>query len=87
MNKVFPWGNLPKGSRLCDIGGGKGHVALGILKTFPGLRAVVQDLPGVIADAKEVCSDCVFHRHASLMPSGSFGKAKCLKLSRVISWI
>jgi hypothetical protein len=65
MITAFPWGDLPKGSKLCDIGGGKGHAALGILKAFPGLRAVIQDLPGVIADAKEVCSGHIFHRLAS----------------------
>jgi len=51
--ELFPWDELPEGARVCDIGGGKGHVMLSILKKHPHLRATVQDLPGVVKDAEQ----------------------------------
>lgn len=50
---LFPWDKLPKGARLCDVGGGRGHVTLGILKKHSHLRAAVQDLPEVVKDAEQ----------------------------------
>ncbi|KAF7291227.1 hypothetical protein MIND_01266300 [Mycena indigotica] len=40
----FPWGDLPAGSMLVDVGGGVGHVTLQIAKRYPALRVVVEDL-------------------------------------------
>jgi hypothetical protein len=51
---VYPWEQLPKGSKVCDIGGNNGHVMLNLLRAQSHLQAVVQDLPAVIASAKRV---------------------------------
>jgi ubiquinone/menaquinone biosynthesis C-methylase UbiE len=69
---VFPWGEFPKGTRLCDVGGGKGHIALGILKAFPHLRVTIQDLPDVISDAKEVGLSIFATRLSSPDPTAKF---------------
>ena len=70
-HSVFPWDELPNGTRLCDIGGGKGHVMLGILKKHSHLRATIQDLPGAVKDAEQVS----FIHHVS---SSNFQSAKVL---------
>ena len=51
---VYPWKSLPEGAIICDIGGGNGHVMLDLMKSFPQLRVVLQDLPPVIDGGKRV---------------------------------
>ena len=51
----YPWASLPAGTRVCDIGGGRGHVSMALLDAHAHLRVVVQDLPNVIEDAEKVC--------------------------------
>lgn len=48
----FDWKSLGK-AKIVDVGGSRGHVAIGILRSAPELTAVVQDLPEVIDQAKE----------------------------------
>jgi hypothetical protein len=81
---VFPWGDFPKGTRLCDVGGGKGHIALSILKASPHLHVTVQDLPNVISDAKEVGLSVITPHLSSPDPAESSGKLRGLKLFRII---
>lgn len=50
----FDWSKLTKGSIVVDVGGGIGFAAASIADGFPDLHYVVQDLPGAIANAKEV---------------------------------
>jgi len=52
--KAFPWESLSPGSTVVDYGGGNGHVTLNVLKAFPQLKVVVQDLPPVIVQAHEL---------------------------------
>lgn len=56
---VYPWGSLSKSTTVsvCDIGGGTGHVVLALLKSFPEhkFKAIVQDLPGMLAQGQKVC--------------------------------
>lgn len=42
---MYPWGDLAQGATICDVGGGNGHLTAEVVKAFPGLRLVVQDLP------------------------------------------
>lgn len=51
---VYNWSSLPAGSTLCDVGSGMGHIAMDIYREFPQLRPVVQDLPNVIEQGREV---------------------------------
>ncbi len=39
---------------LCDIGGGHGHLACGLLRAYPHLTAVVFDLPDVVAETDQL---------------------------------
>jgi acetylserotonin N-methyltransferase len=40
--------------RLVDLGGATGHLAVAACRRYPGLRATVFDLPGVVSQASEV---------------------------------
>lgn len=51
---VYPWNTLPTGTVICDVGGGNGHAMLSLLKAFPHLRAVVQDLKAAVDDGEKV---------------------------------
>ncbi|KAJ7860062.1 O-methyltransferase [Mycena olivaceomarginata] len=48
----FDWSKLPSGGRVVDVGGGIGHVSLMIVKRYPHLRAVNQDLGQAIEISK-----------------------------------
>ncbi|KAJ7174961.1 O-methyltransferase [Mycena crocata] len=48
----FDWATLPQGSVIVDVGGGIGHSSLTIVKRYPTLRVVVQDLAHTIDEAK-----------------------------------
>ena len=53
---------------MCDIGGGRGHVAMALLDKHPHLSVVLQDLPRVIDDAEKVCDEMkVGHMMQTLM--------------------
>ena len=49
--KAYDWNSLGE-AVVVDIGGSSGAVALDIVKAFPSIRAVVQDLPEVISNAQ-----------------------------------
>ncbi|KAL0952701.1 hypothetical protein HGRIS_006937 [Hohenbuehelia grisea] len=49
---AFDWQSLPTDSVVVDIGGGIGHAMLPLVKRYPQLKIVVQDLPSVVEDAK-----------------------------------
>ncbi|KAL0059267.1 hypothetical protein AAF712_013991 [Marasmius tenuissimus] len=51
--KAYDWQKLPAGSLVVDVGGGIGSVTHNIIKSYPDLKFVVQDLPGVVEDGKK----------------------------------
>ncbi|KAI6280403.1 hypothetical protein MCOR14_007684 [Pyricularia oryzae] len=53
----FDWASLPNGAKIVDIGGSHGELAVRVLKSFPHLEFIVQDLPETIAAAKSVFHD------------------------------
>ncbi|EIM90605.1 S-adenosyl-L-methionine-dependent methyltransferase [Stereum hirsutum FP-91666 SS1] len=57
LPKVYPWQSLPSGTTICDVGGGNGHAMLNLLKAFPHLRVVVQDLKAAVEDGQELWSN------------------------------
>lgn len=53
---AFPWGELPEGATVVDVGGSHGLVSIELARKFPGLRFVVQDLDEPVvrnADARK----------------------------------
>ncbi|RDB17353.1 3-O-methyltransferase 2 [Hypsizygus marmoreus] len=53
LSKVYPWDKLPQNTTICDVGGNTGHATLPLIKAYPKLQIVLQDLPTVIEQAKE----------------------------------
>lgn len=52
---MYPWSaKFPNGAKICDVGGGNGHVLLELMKSNPALRGIVQDMPPVMEEAKKV---------------------------------
>ncbi|KAJ7482294.1 S-adenosyl-L-methionine-dependent methyltransferase [Mycena galericulata] len=54
LPKVYPWAALPADTVITDVGGGNGHVTVGLLKVFPHLKVVVQDLPSVVEEGRGI---------------------------------
>lgn len=52
ITKVYPWKDLGS-TRLVDIGGSQGHVALAIGSANPELEITIQDLPEVIENTSK----------------------------------
>ncbi|ESK85087.1 S-adenosyl-L-methionine-dependent methyltransferase [Moniliophthora roreri MCA 2997] len=53
LSKVYPWTEHPSERTVCDVGGGDGHNMVDLLKKHPNLKAVLQDQPEVIEQAKQ----------------------------------
>ena len=51
--KAYDWSSLGE-AVVVDVGGSSGAIALEIVKAFPSIRAVVQDLPEVISNAQVI---------------------------------
>ncbi|KAG6856203.1 hypothetical protein H0H87_006599 [Tephrocybe sp. NHM501043] len=49
----FPWGELPDGASVCDVGGGVGALTIQLAKAFPNLHYKLQDTPERIRQAQE----------------------------------
>ncbi|KAL4259735.1 O-methyltransferase COMT-type [Pleurotus pulmonarius] len=54
---AYNWESLPEDSLVVDVGGGVGTSALPLAITFPKVKIAVQDLPGVIMDAKKIWAE------------------------------
>ncbi|KIJ34904.1 hypothetical protein M422DRAFT_262863 [Sphaerobolus stellatus SS14] len=53
LPKVYAWENVLENATLCDVGGSSGHMVLDLMKEYPKLKAIIQDLPPVVEQAKE----------------------------------
>ncbi|KAF8954811.1 S-adenosyl-L-methionine-dependent methyltransferase [Flammula alnicola] len=53
LPKVFAWDKVPTDSIICDVGGGNGHATLGLIKAFPHLKIVLQDMPAVVQQGRD----------------------------------
>ncbi|EIM90607.1 S-adenosyl-L-methionine-dependent methyltransferase [Stereum hirsutum FP-91666 SS1] len=76
LPQAFPWNILPKGTTVCDVGGGNGHATLGLAKSFPHLRIIVQDLEHVVVNGKplweKACPEAVNSKHVDFVPLDFF---------------
>ena len=50
----FPWGDLPEGSVVVDVGGGIGSASVILAQAQPHLRVLVEDRKEVISTALSV---------------------------------
>ncbi|KAF9479524.1 S-adenosyl-L-methionine-dependent methyltransferase [Pholiota conissans] len=53
LPKSYAWEKVPADATICDVGGGNGHAMLGLMKEFPQLKVVLQDLPAVVQQGKD----------------------------------
>lgn len=51
---LYPYAQLPAGSRVVDVGGGSGHITAPIAKQHPHLKFILQDSPDTIAYGKSI---------------------------------
>ena len=51
---AYVWDKVPRDATICDVGGGNGHAMLGLIKEYPHIKVVLQDLPAVIQQGKDV---------------------------------
>ncbi|EPQ51546.1 S-adenosyl-L-methionine-dependent methyltransferase [Gloeophyllum trabeum ATCC 11539] len=56
LAKAYPWETLPEDTVLCDVGGGNGHASLIVLKSFPHVKAIIQDQEHVVSTGKALWS-------------------------------
>ncbi|KXN91143.1 Sterigmatocystin 8-O-methyltransferase [Leucoagaricus sp. SymC.cos] len=73
----FPWNKLPKGSVICDVGGGVGNISIQLAKRYPALRLVLQDLPEQLEAAEhkiwpERCPEAIAERRINFTPLDFF---------------
>lgn len=60
----FPWKDLPKGTTVCDVGGGVGAILLRLAKAYPHLRFTLHDAEPVLQHAQQVRSSPPSHVQA-----------------------
>ncbi|KAL5940519.1 hypothetical protein ACKVV1_008184 [Pyricularia oryzae] len=53
----FDWASLPNGAKVVDVGGSHGDLAVRVLKSFPHLEFIVQDLPETVTAARSALND------------------------------
>ena len=54
LAKGYHWPSIGNGTgTVVDVGGSKGNISVALAQTVPGLRFIVQDLPGAMQGAKE----------------------------------
>lgn len=52
--RSYPWESLGKDATVVDVGGGTGHIMMAVLRQFPQLKIVVQDVESAISVGKRV---------------------------------
>ncbi|KAI0320877.1 S-adenosyl-L-methionine-dependent methyltransferase [Amylostereum chailletii] len=72
----YPWGDLPKGTSVCDVGGGIGSVLILLARKQPHLRLTLQDLPNVVEQAqgfwRDGCPEAIQERRIQFTPLNFF---------------
>ena len=81
----YPWGSLGENAVIVDVGGGAGHILMPVVKEFPHLKLVVEDLESQIALGNKVCRSIEFV-HVDLggrSSGGDSGKSSVFDRSRL----
>ncbi|KAJ7704582.1 S-adenosyl-L-methionine-dependent methyltransferase [Mycena rosella] len=78
LPKMYSWGALPADMTVCDVGGNNGHATVEVLKAFPQLKLIIQDLPKVVEAGPEVrCGSTVItalKQRVEYVPLDFFGE-------------
>ncbi|KAI3333406.1 O-methyltransferase-domain-containing protein [Ustulina deusta] len=69
LHSSFPWASLGDG-KVVDIGGGNGHISIGLSRKFPALHFVVQDISPQMLSTAQVDGDerVTFQQHDFFNP-------------------
>lgn len=51
--RAYPWGDVPEGATVVDVGGGLGLLAMDVMREYPKLNMIIQDRPGMLEEAKK----------------------------------
>ncbi|KAI9155765.1 O-methyltransferase sol2 [Paramyrothecium foliicola] len=76
LRDCFPWKNIDSGT-VVDIGGGSGHVSIGLARLFPKLKFIVQDdSADMLAEGEKLLTDDIrcnisFEQHNFFKPQPS----------------
>jgi ubiquinone/menaquinone biosynthesis C-methylase UbiE len=73
----FPWKKFPKGTTVCDVGGGVGNISMQLAKSYPSLHLILQDLPHQLKVAKEKvwperCPEAISEHRIEFIPVDFF---------------
>ncbi|KAH9483231.1 3-O-methyltransferase 2 [Psilocybe cubensis] len=76
----FPWGELPDGATVCDVGGGIGNITIQLAKAYPKLQLILQDLPGAIQQAQNEiwpvqCPEAIAENRIEFKPLDFFAES------------
>jgi hypothetical protein len=52
--RSYPWDSLGKDAIVVDVAGGTGHITMAVLRKFPQLKVIVQDVESAIDVGKRV---------------------------------
>jgi O-methyltransferase len=69
VTRSYPW---PKSGTVCDVAGGVGTLLAAILRARPGLRGVLVDAPGVLAEAEGFLSSAGVRDRVELSEGNMF---------------
>ncbi|XP_006460604.1 hypothetical protein AGABI2DRAFT_117544 [Agaricus bisporus var. bisporus H97] len=69
----IPWNTLPKGTSVCDVGGGVGNICINLAKHYPTWKFVLQDLPKPMDNAEkkiwpERCPEAIAENRIEFIP-------------------
>ena len=74
----YPWESLGKNATIVDVGGGTGHILMPVLRQFPQLKLVVQDLEAAISVGHKVATkSSVLTSGVEIRVPGGSGKRSC----------
>ncbi|KAF8466888.1 O-methyltransferase [Kalaharituber pfeilii] len=75
VNSLYPFNKLPSGTTIVDVGGGRGHISIGLARFQPHLNFIIQDYPSLVEDGKKGCpSELLEAKRILYMPHDMYQK-------------